>query len=294
MENTPIREYLSSLPRSLELVYFANPGNAGDSLIALATYQLFKELDIRYCIVNKSKTFDPTGRIMVYSGGGNLVQYYDTARKVIQETYPRLARLVILPHTIQANEDLLASFRDNVDVICREPASYVHVKKNASRANVYLMDDMAFHLDAAGLMEDDSFVQDQVPYSWKLRDDLYEAFLPLRLALGRRLSPGQPGSLNTFRKDLESSGRFPHREYVDLATLFAHGTGSEAVARYVTRRLLKVLNRYQVIRTDRLHICIAAALLGKQVDFFANSSSKCEDVYRYSMKDRFPNVRWMG
>jgi|SRR5271157_57100 len=294
MEPSPIKDYLSSLPRNERLYYFANPGNAGDALIALATYQLFNQLGMDYCIVNESHPFDPTDRIMVYSGGGNLVEYYNTARKAILEYYPRLRKLIILPHTIQANEDLLAGFRENVDVLCREPVSYAHVQRYAPRANVYLMDDMAFLLDAAVLRADDSFAHDPVPFSWKLRDDLCAALLPLRLAVGRRFRSGERASLNAFRKDIESSGRFSRRESVDLAILFAHGTDSEPVVHYVARRLFKVLDHYQTIRTDRLHICIVAAMLGKQVEFFANSYSKCEAVYHHSIKDRFPNVHWMG
>ena len=294
MKESPIKDYLSKLPRNEPLYYFANPGSAGDALIALATYQLFYELGIDYHIVNGSRPFNPAGKIMLYGGGGNLVQYYDTARKAILEHYLHLKKLVILPHTIQANEDLLSRFRDNVDVICREPVSYAHVKQHAPRANVYLMDDMAFNLDAAALLADNSFAKDPVPLSWKLRDDLLETFLPLRLALARRFRLGERGTLNAFRKDIESSRRFPRRDSVDLGTLFSHGTDNEAVTRYVSRRLLKVLNRYQTIRTDRLHVCIAAAMLGKQVEFFANSYSKCEAVYLYSIKSRFPNVHWMG
>jgi hypothetical protein len=52
MEASPIREYLNSLPRNERLYYFANPGNAGDALIAHATYQLFIQLGIDYCIVD--------------------------------------------------------------------------------------------------------------------------------------------------------------------------------------------------------------------------------------------------
>ena len=219
MKESPIKDYLSKLPRNERLYYFANPGNAGDALIALATYQLFYQLGIDYQIVNGSQPFDPAGKIMVYSGGGNLVQYYDTARKAILEYYLRLKKLVILPHTIQANEDLLARFRDNVDVICREQVSYTHVKQHAPRANVYLMDDMAFSLDAAALLADNSFAKDPVPSSWKLRDDLLETFLPLRLAFARRFRPGERGTLNAFRKDIESSRRFPWRDSVDLAYL---------------------------------------------------------------------------
>jgi exopolysaccharide biosynthesis predicted pyruvyltransferase EpsI len=298
MQETPIVQYLRSLPQDNKIYFFANPGSAGDSMIAQSTYQLFGRLGLDYCIVDRSRAFDPTGKFMMYGGGGNLVEYYTTARKLIQKYYPFVEKLVILPHTIDANESLLGEFRANADIICREPVSYAHVRKYAPRANVMLMDDLAFSLDANSILQSGSglrsFIEDRSLRKWMLRDLLLGVLLPIRQLPGKFSKRGDWKTLNSFRKDLESSHRFLPPDNVDLATLFGYGTNSEQIAFYVTCRILKTINRYRTVRTDRLHVCIAAALLGKTVEFYSNNYYKCEAIYQFSMKDKFPNVHWMG
>jgi hypothetical protein len=208
IDRGPILRFLKSLPHDETLYYFPNPGNAGDAMIALAAFQLFAQAGLKYRVVPRSSGFDPSGRIVIYAGGGNLVEYYDTARKAILACYPRLERLIILPHTIQANEDLLAGFRGNVDVICREPVSYRHVKQHAPWANVYLMDDLAFHLDAGALLAGRPPARDSVPLSWKLRDSLFDALLPVRLALGGGVPIRRARQPECF-----SEGRRVHRAF---------------------------------------------------------------------------------
>lgn len=65
--------------------------------------------------------------------------------------------MVILPHTINTHEDLLQELGNNVEIICREQISYNHVKRLATKANIMLMDDLAFSLDVK-----DTFAQKPV------------------------------------------------------------------------------------------------------------------------------------
>jgi exopolysaccharide biosynthesis predicted pyruvyltransferase EpsI len=58
--------------------------------------------------------------------------------------------------------------------------------------------------------------------------------------------------------------------------------------------ILSVINKYNIVNTNRLHVCIGAALLGKQVNFYPNSYYKNESIFLMSLKDKFPNVRWCG
>ena len=59
MAKIDIKLYLDSL-KKYETVYFCpNPGNAGDSLLAHATYELFDEYNIKYQIL-KEQGFNPT------------------------------------------------------------------------------------------------------------------------------------------------------------------------------------------------------------------------------------------
>jgi exopolysaccharide biosynthesis predicted pyruvyltransferase EpsI len=294
MEETPIVQYLKSWPSQEKIHYFPNPGGAGDSIIALATYTLFKELGIDYSIVPVSQAIDPAGKIVVYGGGGNLVEYYGTARKSIQKYHARAKKLVILPHTINANKDLLGELGANVDVICREAVSFEYVRKFAPGANVLLMEDLAFNLDMKNIVQKILIPLDRQLLPFQPRDFLMTILMLLKQWSGKILECGDWKTLNAFRKDLEGTRSGFPRDNVDLSILFSHWVASEIAAYYVTHRVLRVINHYQTVRTDRLHICIAAAMLGKTVELFSNNYYKCEAVYQYSMKNKFPNVHWMG
>ena len=58
--------------------------------------------------------------------------------------------------------------------------------------------------------------------------------------------------------------------------------------------IFSFLNQFDEIYTNRLHICVASALLNKKVYFYGNSYWKNESVYNYSIKNQFPKVKWMG
>lgn len=58
-----------------EVLYIPNPGNAGDALIAAATYQVLDDLGINYLIKRHKDDMesDVSGRVVIYGGGGNLI-----------------------------------------------------------------------------------------------------------------------------------------------------------------------------------------------------------------------------
>lgn len=293
-----------------ETVYYQpNPGNGGDSLIAHATFQLFKKLKINYQIIADWECFDPENKIVIYAGGGNVVRYYNTSKNFIMKCHPMARKLIILPHTIDNNEDLLKALGANVDIICREKVSYNHVKKNAAKANVMLMDDMAFSMNIKNTLSEKpiSFLKALVLFLfYAIKSDKRLNTIPLlnkiiwnysklyaKLFLKFLNKHSERKTLNCFRTDVERTGIKLTKDNIDLSVRFGYGTNSELRASYASNRLLTFINKYNEIRTNRLHICIAGALLGKKVKFYPNNYFKCESVYQHSIKDRFPNVQWM-
>jgi exopolysaccharide biosynthesis predicted pyruvyltransferase EpsI len=71
-------------------------------------------------------------------------------------------------------------------------------------------------------------------------------------------------------------------------------TGVEPWARAVSYSILRFLKDFDEIHTNRLHICIAGALIGIKVHFYPNSYWKNRAVYEHSIKGRYENVQWMG
>lgn len=300
-----LKAFLSEL-RGRRVYYCPNPGNGGDSLIALGAYRLFDELDIRYQTVEWDEEVDLADEVVIYAGGGNLVGIYPQARTFVQRHHRHAERLILLPCTVRKNEDLLGELGPNVDVICRERYSYDHVREAAPGAHVHVMDDVALSLNARRVLEADA------PQLWSVL--LKSAFAEVRgsqnadtvalrtlaRCLKERVRSGTgwrpPGGrvLHAFRTDREQTGVVLPDDNVDISRLFAFGTHTEAVARYATHAFLAYIDRYEEVRTNRLHVCIGAALLGKEVRFYPNSYFKNEAVYEFSLRDRFPNVRWLG
>lgn len=276
--------------------YYSNPGNAGDALITKATMQLFRCNGVRYQWIDHPDLV-PQGGIIVYSGGGNLTRYYDVARQFVGAIHKVAERVIILPHTIDGHEDLLSTLGSNVDIICRERISYEHVQRYAKRANVYLTDDMAFHLKI-----DDLFANAQFQRPWHRSLDttlliraLYtKNFGQLATYLRSRYWVARTGILHAFRTDVEQSSIEVPSNNCDISEVANHGTHSEAAVSSSAIHLLQLVKHCRQLHTNRLHAAIAGALLNKEVWFYPNSYFKNQAVYEFSMQSRFPHVHWMG
>lgn len=92
------------------------------------------------------------------------------------------------------------------------------------------------------------------------------------------------GILNAFRSDKES-----------ILVKYPELNNDLSYNGYATKPLdefIEVLQKYEKVNTDRLHVAIGAALLGKQVQLFPNSYYKNKAVFDYSLK-KFPNVSFI-
>jgi hypothetical protein len=151
IEKIDLSTYLDQF-RGESLLYRPCPGDGGDALTAAATLQLFDRcgLDVELW----SENAIPEGRTIFFGGGGNLTPAYREAATFI-ETYHRNAKkLIVLPQTIDGHEDLLRGLGPNVDVICREPLSFEHVRKVRGEQDLYLADDLALSLDVRAVLNE--------------------------------------------------------------------------------------------------------------------------------------------
>ena len=128
------------------IAYIPNPGNAGDSVIAAATYQMLDSLGIDYHVPEPHR-FDAKGWTVIYGGGGNMIGPRTFSSRVIGRLAKSAERLIVLPHTVKNNEELLGSLGKNTTVFCRERYSYTYVTGLKPNCEVGIDDDMAFHLN---------------------------------------------------------------------------------------------------------------------------------------------------
>ena len=280
-----IENYLANY--SNETIYYCpNPGNAGDALIALGAYQLFDKLDINYKIARIGD--DLSNRIVFYGGGGQLVNLYNGyAINFLKRHKDTVKKLVILPSTIDLDQDILRSFDDRVDIICREKISYNYVRSIHDPAKTFISDDLAFSLDITKLFEHkfEKFVK-----SIFLLKNVYHY---LKFTYNKIvLLSSKSRILNSFRTDSEKTNfQLPDDNY-DVASQFGALVFNENLSTIIGYYLINFLNTFEVINTNRLHIAISSAIMGKKVNFYPNIYWKNKAVYDYSMKTRYPNVRW--
>lgn len=303
MPNMTVSQFLATLPKDETIYYRANPGNAGDALIACGAFKLFNDAKLKIQIIDLDN-FDATGKIVFYAGGGNLVGIYPEARDFFIKYHETAKLLVLLPHTVAENEDLLSMLGDNVILFARENVTYEHLKRNTSKAKVFLDHDLALHIDANEIIN--TSIRGIVPtialkLLYKISKSPEFARLPQPAIMWRNtqfelssLLKGDYNIGNFFREDVEKALDEAPEGNMDHSKIYEYGTRNDAITNYTTVRLMKYVNHFKKIRTDRLHICIAAGLLGKDVEFYPNSYFKCKAVYEFSLKNKLKTIKWMA
>lgn len=306
-----IFDYLKELTEK-RVYYCPNPGNAGDSAIAVGTYQLFECAGLSPEVVRWNEDFDSTDKTIIYGGGGNLAVSYSEACEFIKRHHQGAKKLIVFPQTVQGNGALLRKLGSNVDIFCRERRSFEWVRQQSPRASIYLSDDLAFHLNAKQIVAESEIsawtlarwiVQRPIRGIWERIIAKFEggrhvalrpAFRQGGHALLRLMRSGSTTHLFAFRTDREKVETPPPGGNVDISRVFPYGTAPRSSARHATQAALAYLDRFDQITTNRLHICIMAALLDKKVDFYANSYFKNKAVFEFSIEGRYPNVSWCG
>lgn len=260
-----------------EVLYVPNPGNAGDSLIAAGTYQAFRRAGVRVrCIDHLTAVTD---RVVFLGGGGNLVPAYGEMRRAVEHVQRDAARIIILPHTIRANEDLLRGLPRNATVFCRDPLSYAHAVEHTS-AEVHLDHDMAFHL------RPDEFFDRCRRYS-----DTPALFNKQAEAIDQHLR-ANGGTAHFLRTDGERAANAPPAQAaLDLSLMFEFGVWPDNAEKSVWCAFTAIQRAERVV-TDRLHVGIGAGLLGKECDLFDNNYGKNHGIYFHSIRRFCPSVRF--
>jgi len=240
------------------LVYKANPGNAGDGVIASATYDFFKQSGLNYDQYRASNHYDSSKDILIFGGGGNLIEgLYAEGKDFILNHKDKFAKVIIMPSTVRGYEDFFKEGLDKFIVCCRERTSFEYILSLGYKAeeSVFLADDMAFYLDLP------SYLSCVEPFK---------------------------GIANCYRTDSESLTKDYKEDNHDISlTWNGDYWDNEFLARNSTRCMINFLEEYSIINTDRLHVAILGSLLGKEVNFFPNSYYKNEAVYKYSLLNQY-------
>jgi exopolysaccharide biosynthesis predicted pyruvyltransferase EpsI len=103
--------------------------------------------------------------------------------------------------------------------------------------------------------------------------------------LGMQTGEKGNGTGYFYRTDREASGSItipPDNDDISLK-----GTHLSPITPF-----FDAISRYRIIHTDRLHVAIAACLLGKELHFYPGAYFKNKAVFRSSIEGRYENVHF--
>jgi len=262
--------------------YVPNPGNGGDCLIAAAAYQLFRHYKISIELLHSPDEVKKlSGEFVFLAGGGNLVPMYQGVATMFRALIGRNNRVVLLPHSVRGNEELLALMEPGTLLFCRELASLAHVTQHVTAATVHLGHDLALYLDQEELHATPGLQEAAEPeFVERLMD---KAKLTKAAIEGKRMSCIRGGVESTFR---------PKGPNYDISIVFQTGIipGRAEAGSWM---MLEFTRLAAHITTNRLHVGVASALTGTPTTLYDNSYGKVSGIYSHSMRERYPHVQFL-
>ena len=189
----------------------------------------------------------------------------------------------MLPHTIRGHVELLQQLDERFTLVCRDLPSLEWCTTTARAARTMFSHDLGLRLDVRSLQRRCSGI---VPFTALIiragRARRFRRYMRWR-RYTRSVQPVN-GKLQVFRADVEAVPRHPGDRLQDISGAYLSEYLDRVEHDFVARDLLDTVGRADVIATNRLHIGIAGALLGKRVQLYDNSYGKIRDVYQSSLK----------
>lgn len=271
-----------------KIYYVPNNGNAGDALIGAGAWQFFERQGFN---VELAKTEDiKKNDFVIYAGGGNLVPGYCECRAFLERCLVvGIGRAMVLPHTVRGNEDLLKKLDQRFSIFCRDYVTLRWVQEN-SDCNSSYAPDMAFGLDIKKLEEACSKFKNKVSLLLYLFVTPKQMVKFLRWKFLRlSVSPDASGCLKVFRVDIEATD-IRGTAAMDLSNLYGSRYRSRFECLYISRDFMKTIDLAEHVKTNRLHVGVGAALLGKQTELHDNSYGKNRAIFDATIAASFNNV----
>jgi exopolysaccharide biosynthesis predicted pyruvyltransferase EpsI len=278
VDNGPLAEWFR-WARNRSVLYFPNPGNAGDSLIALSAYQMFARHSIAWQPMRKQNL---SGEIVVIGGGGNMIPLYGGTANMAKLAMDHARMVVVLPHTVKGQEDVFRDAGPQVRVFCRDVPSYAECLGYDSRARFEIGHDMAFFLDWEAVLADPETVARAQPR-------MTEILEARRMTLARSVAGRD---VNCLRGDKERTEVLRPKGNTDVSAVFTSGVRPEE-AKLGSWMLLEFLRLARSVTTNRLHAAIGSCLVGTPVRIGDNSYGKVSSIWRHSIRGRYAGAEFL-
>lgn len=297
------RNIYNSINELGHFYFLPNKGNLGDIVIASSEYQYFDANKFDYEVYDclNQERYDKSFNF-VYGGGGIWHKFYQHDYQEILEIFrnPLLKKCVVLPSSFYDCEDVINTFDERFTVFCREKQSYDYCKSLNSKAEFILADDMVIGSDFD--MYKSNFYDSELVRNFINSADssniLKYTFLYKKYLNDRERALKKLKTINNYevgyllREDKEKIVNILSEDIQTIdASSYLGGFGCDKSYAYLCSKLfLEIIDKFDIIVTDRLHVGICATKLGKQVLLLDNSYKKLSEVYNYSL-NKFKNVQ---
>lgn len=284
----------------LELPYYEN---IGDTLIWEGTLNFFKQFN-RKCLYSASlQTFyfhrASNSTPLFLQGGGNfgdLYQEIHNFRKRIIELYPSNP-ITILPQSVcyESNDNLkedeaFFAKHSNVTMCARDQQSFNFMNEHFPHNKVLLVPDMAFFIDFQKYGAKLNSPTGRTLFAKRIDKELKDNSWPEQIP--------QTAEVHDWPTFEYKAKKYDRAEYIwGWLNFFANIKGIKQFNRLIDfqrnhfyrkeylRDCVKFLSKYDTVYSTRLHIMIAAAMLGKQVYVIDNTYGKNISLYNTWLKD---------
>lgn len=253
--HTELRDHLQEL-RGLRVVVLLNRGNRGDGVIHLGGRRLLESAGLRWTEIHESKAPPAieADALLVF-GCGAFCRGTHSLVDVVTRWARRVPRIVLLPASFDLRSGAVRRFVGTWD----------------DRYTVFCRERRSFEALRAARVR---------PGRLLLSHDLaFHADLRTWAARPHADTAG------IFRRDGEAV--FDRRPRGLPGQDISRGPDSEPQV------LLDFVARFAAVHTDRAHVAITAAMMGRDVWFYRNSYFKNEALYEHSLA-HLPRVRFVG
>jgi exopolysaccharide biosynthesis predicted pyruvyltransferase EpsI len=279
MQHNVVKKILKDLEG--RVAFIPGYGNAGDALIASGTYNFFGQIGFEPILKSrKSLSIGEPFDIIVLGGGGGFFvsQWVDT--KFLQDMISNSKKIVFLPQSVSNCNDQLQLLRCDDQLILREKKSYDYCVSLNLKCSVHLDHDMALFYDENAFKNIKGKKSLSVFGKRDFRFWLFYFFNYVNSRFRRELI--------AMRTDSESVQKiYKPRYFLDISnsTFVTAGFDDVDSVHNSAVRLKKLVELYDEVITDRLHIAIAGFLLGKKVKILDQNYGKISEVSKFSELD---------
>jgi len=247
---TTLKTHIETL-RNTEIIFIPNPGNAGDILIAHGALKFFNDLGIKFSFGRFNQVF--FNKHLIYGGGGNLVGTYVDCKSFLQNNHTQNI-ITLLPATITQEDFLISQLGEKITIFCRDLISYAYVKKFFKyHNNLHTSPDMALYLEK-------------------------QNYTKTRQGLGILFRTDS-------ERNLKTESFSPENCDITIELIKYLTRINPEQIKNISESLLQFVSKFELVKTDKLHVAIACHLTETPCELYPNSYYKNEAVYNFSLKN---------